>query len=142
MSGVKFERTPEAVMKDQLLFGKYGLYQSKFGETVRHNRAMEGVSGSRMTNQDSGREANFRKEFVGNQITKLFQGATEGISKIRETMRNPNKTGFNDQALIFHFMKALDPASVVREGEYVVATKNAGILDRLGISLNRVMSGE
>lgn len=87
-------------------------------------------------------EMAFRKEYSGSPLVKEFNEANLGINKIREAINSPDKTGFNDQALIFNFMKVLDPGSVVREGEYASAAKNASLFDRFGIKIDRVLSGE
>lgn len=87
---------------------------------------------------------NFRKEYFGNQIVKDTEDATTGIKKIREASKSFNKSGsgFDDMALIFNYMKVLDPGSTVREGEYATASKNASMLDRMGVSWEKVKSGE
>jgi len=87
-------------------------------------------------------ETSFRKEFSGNQIVKDYNDARLGMDKIRKTFEAKDQTGFNDQALIFNFMKVLDPGSVVREGEYATAMKNASLLEGMGIKFNKVMSGQ
>jgi hypothetical protein len=87
-------------------------------------------------------EMAFRKEYSNNPVVKEFNEANLGINKIRQAANSPDKTGFNDQALIFNFMKVLDPGSVVREGEYASATKNASVFDQMGIKIDRALSGE
>lgn len=87
-------------------------------------------------------EASFRKEFEGSPVVKEFNLANTGIKKIREALKAPEQTGFNDQSLIFNYMKVLDPGSVVREGEYATAQKNASLLEAMGVKVNKVMSGE
>lgn len=50
-------------------------------------------------------------------------------------------TAADDLALIFAFMKMLDPGSVVREGEFANAQNTAGIPDRIRNAYNRAISG-
>lgn len=47
-----------------------------------------------------------------------------------------------DLALIFNFMKMLDPGSVVRESEFATAANAAGVPDRVRNTFNRMLTGE
>ena len=51
------------------------------------------------------------------------------------------KSGPGDLGLIFSYMKMLDPASVVREGEQMQAVKTAGISDQLWAAYQNVANG-
>lgn len=51
-------------------------------------------------------------------------------------------TAGGDLALIFNFMKMLDPGSVVRESEFATAAAAASVPERLKGAYNRVISGE
>lgn len=51
------------------------------------------------------------------------------------------KTGAGDMALIFQYMKLLDPSSTVREGEYATAANAAGVPSTLQAIYNRVVGG-
>jgi len=51
-------------------------------------------------------------------------------------------TPAGDLALIFNFMKMLDPGSTVRESEFATAAGAASVPERLKGSYNRVVSGE
>lgn len=53
-----------------------------------------------------------------------------------------HKNASTDQALIFSFMKVLDPASVVRETEYATAQNNASMLDTLAANWKKAIDGE
>jgi len=53
-----------------------------------------------------------------------------------------DKSAAGDLALIFNFMKMLDPGSVVRESEFATAENAAGVPDRIRNSFNKVLSGE
>jgi hypothetical protein len=52
-----------------------------------------------------------------------------------------DKPGAADISLIFSYMKMLDPRSVVREGEFLVARKTGGPADYLLSYLNRLKDG-
>jgi hypothetical protein len=61
-------------------------------------------------------------------------------AKVRQAGTNP--TAANDLALIFGYMKILDPGSVVREGEFANAQNSAGVPDRVRAMYNSVLRGE
>lgn len=96
-------------------------------------------------NKNVHNEMQLSSNFVTNQLVKDTQDSSVGIQKIREAFadqtnsKNPNQ--FNDMALIFNYMKVLDPGSVVREGEYATAQKNAGLLERMGVSVDKIKDG-
>lgn len=60
--------------------------------------------------------------------------ALEGIAK--------NPSAASDIALIFSYMKILDPNSVVRESEFATAQNATGVPDRVRNIYNRVLNGE
>jgi hypothetical protein len=51
------------------------------------------------------------------------------------------KTPSDDIALIFNYMKMLDPTSVVREGEFATAQQTGGIPSNVVNAYNRALSG-
>ena len=60
--------------------------------------------------------------------------------KMEQSANNPSAGG--DLALIFSFMKVLDPGSTVREGEFATAQNAAAVPDRVRNEFNRIMSGQ
>lgn len=62
------------------------------------------------------------------------------ISNINQLMRLP-QTPANDMSLVFAYMKMLDPASTVREGEYTNAQNTTGIADRAYNLYDAVLKG-
>lgn len=78
------------------------------------------------------------------EITKAsteFDKIIGSFDRIQVTaVGEPSAAG--DIALIFNFMKMLDPGSVVREGEFATAQNAAGVPDRVRNTLNRLMRGE
>lgn len=65
----------------------------------------------------------------------------ETLLSSRESART-DKTGASDQAMVFSFMKTLDPGSVVREGEFAQAAKNAGLGSQIVNMFDRVDKGK
>lgn len=85
------------------------------------------------------------------QITKLqtqYKPLVQELRTLEEgyaTASNfdvKTKNIYSDQALIFAFMKILDPTSVVREGEYATALNNASVLDTLSNQWKKAVAGE
>lgn len=82
--------------------------------------------------------ASMRKEFSGQ--SKDYRSVRTAFSKVQETAKNPSAAG--DLALIFNYMKMLDPGSVVREGEFATAQNTAGVPTQVRNVYNRLISGE
>lgn len=61
----------------------------------------------------------FRKEFSGLPAVKAFSSQAQAYGRIIASAKDPSPAG--DLALIFNFMKVLDPGSVVRESEFATA---------------------
>lgn len=81
-------------------------------------------------------EAKFRKEY--SEQTKNFQEVKEAYN--RTLSAQPNAVG--DISLIFSYMKMLDPASVVREGEFATAQNAGGIDDKVRNLYNKTVNGQ
>lgn len=60
--------------------------------------------------------------------------------QIAQAAKNPSAQ--NDLALIFSYMRMLDPTSVVREGEFANAQNAAGVPDQIRNAYNRAISGQ
>lgn len=81
-------------------------------------------------------EAKFRKEY--SDQTKGYQEVKSAYGRVLAS----DQTAAGDIALIFNYMKMLDPGSVVREGEFATA-QNAGGVDAKVYNLyNQLMTGE
>lgn len=83
-------------------------------------------------------EEGFRKEFSAH--AKPYFETRDAFSRVQQAASNPSPAG--DLALIFNFMKMLDPGSVVREGEFATAQNAAGIPERIANMYNRALKGE
>ena len=69
-----------------------------------------------------------------------FVKIRDAFSKVNEAAKNPNAA--SDIALIFSYMRILDPESVVREGEFATAEKARGVPDTVINLYNKVLKGE
>lgn len=84
------------------------------------------------------RESSLRKEFTG--LSKTFRDVRDSFARVQESAKEPSAAG--DLALIFNFMKMLDPGSVVRESEFATAQNAAGIPERIRAQYNKALAGE
>lgn len=75
-----------------------------------------------------------------NTASKEFTGVGDAYSRIIASAADPSAAG--DLALIFSYMKILDPNSVVREQEFANAQNAAGVPDQIRSQYNRVLNGE
>jgi hypothetical protein len=81
-----------------------------------------------------------RKEFDKDPITLETKKVLSGYGRLEAAGKDPSAAG--DLALIFNYMKILDPGSTVREGEFANAQNSGGVPDRVRAMYNNVMKGE
>lgn len=84
-------------------------------------------------------ETKLRKEY--DKSSEDFKEAKLGFEKVQNAAA-ADPSGPNDLALIFGYMKVLDPGSVVREGEFANAENTAGIPGRIRNAYNKVREGQ
>ena len=85
-------------------------------------------------------EKDLRNEF--NQQSKLYLQAFEGYNKVKNAATKEDATGADDIALIFGFMKTIDPNSAVKEGEFATAQDTGSVPERVRGLYNRLIDGE
>lgn len=85
-------------------------------------------------------EHQLRGELSSNPTIKNFSEIKSGYGRMLEGQNA--KTGAGDLAIVYGYMKMLDPTSVVREGEFATAEKTAGVPEQVRILYNKVLSGE
>lgn len=81
-------------------------------------------------------EQKLRNEY--NTQTKEFQEVRSAATRVNAA----EQSAAGDLALIFSFMKALDPGSVVRETEFANAQNASGVDTKIRNIYNRVLTGE
>lgn len=100
---------------------------------------IEGVNKVLNTKETIEGEGGLRKEF--DAVTKDFREQIRpAYERIKAAGAKPSAAG--DLALIFNFMKMLDPGSTVREGEFATAQNAAGIPEIVRNMFNRMQNGE
>lgn len=111
-----------------------GVYQKdKEGKIVT-------VGGVREQDPTFGREKDLRQEYELNPNVKSYQIVRDNYERIRQGAQQTSGAG--DLAIIFGYMKMLDPTSVVREGEQASASNAAGVPAAIRNSYNSIMSGD
>ena len=70
---------------------------------------------------------------------KSVRANIDQVAKIEQAAADD--TGAGDLALIFAFMKMLDPGSVVRESEYARAAEAQGLFRKMGELYNKIQDG-
>jgi len=83
-------------------------------------------------------ETNLRKEWT--KVNEEFRDQNAAYGRIKASAKNHSAAG--DLALIFNYMKMLDPGSTVREGEFATAQNAAGVDQRAAGLYNRILNGE
>lgn len=91
-------------------------------------------------------ETTLRKEYEG--LNKDFISQRDAFGRIMATVGSAMEggridgTAAGDLALIFNFMKLLDPGSVVRESEFRTAAESGSLDERINAHVQRVISGQ
>lgn len=83
-------------------------------------------------------EEGLRKEFTS-QI-KDYSGIREGYRRIQTGAKIDDGAG--DLAIVYGYMKMLDPTSVVREGEFATAENTSGIPSYVMNMYNKIVNGD
>jgi hypothetical protein len=86
-------------------------------------------------------EVQYRKEFDNLPEVKNFKIMRTAKQQVQALATKPNPSATDDVAMIFSYMKMLDPNSVVREGEYATAQNATGIPEQWMNLYNRALQG-
>lgn len=110
-------------------------------EPIPGGPADPAVAGGRNPSANRKAEADFRKEFKALPAVKTFEAARPQFQTLRSLATKPNPTAADDIALIFAYMKTLDPTSVVREGEFATAQNAGSVPESIWNMYNRAREG-
>jgi len=113
-------------------------YENKLREDERKETELQ-----KKRSEDQGKEYFLRADKLRDDFrrdSKTFVDMRDAYSRIEASAKSPSAAG--DLAMIFNFMKLLDPSSVVREGEFATAQNAAGVPERIIAQYNRVIAGE
>lgn len=106
------------------------------GETVKTDKELKAQLAADNTMFD--RSKTLRGEIAKSSVE--FNKVDSAFARVQAATKEPSAAG--DLALIFNFMKILDPGSTVREGEFATAAAAAGLSERIIQAASRVDSGE
>lgn len=85
-------------------------------------------------------ESKLRTEYGNTNTVKDFGLQTQAYQRVLDSAKDPSPAG--DLALIFNYMKVLDPGSTVREGEFATAQNSGSLPEQIMSQYNKVLSGE
>lgn len=95
-----------------------------------------------LTKDQTTRAQKFADEIGKAPEIRGWRKSTQALRTLERLAAPGEETGQKDMALIFTFMKTLDPTSVVREGEYAAAAGSSGLIVQLVEYANKVKKGE
>ncbi len=85
-------------------------------------------------------EGKLRTEYQGGQGYKDFVQQEQAYQRVLDSAKDASPAG--DLALIFNYMKVLDPGSVVRESEFATAASSGAFGERVQAAVNQVINGQ
>lgn len=113
------QKTPQAMQKEQ---AESQLEARK--NQLALQKLEEDVASARRAGPDK-----LRKEWKKSQTTQDTEKLLSSLQKIKKSAESPSAAG--DLALVFNYMKMLDPGSVVRESEFQSAAEARGYFSEL-----------
>jgi hypothetical protein len=125
------ERKPEAILKYEygLKNPQYLLFEKQKEDTAKIDS---------LNKQKFNDSSELRKEFVAQSAD--YQKVRDSYARVLNSTKEPSPAG--DLALIFNYMKMLDPGSVVRESEFATAAQTGSYGQRIQAAAQKIMSGE
>lgn len=109
------------------------------------NKSLKGVADRFDTSQlqsqeQSAKQATYKLQNQFLSESKSFKDSTEAYQRIVASAKDPSPAG--DLALIYNYMKVLDPGSTVREGEFATAAAAGSFGDRVKAAVLKINNGE
>jgi hypothetical protein len=83
-------------------------------------------------------EQGLRKEYTS--LTSDLRTINDSMNRMRTASKT--NSGAGDIAMVYSYMKMLDPTSVVREGEYATAENTGGVPEKIANVYNKIISGQ
>lgn len=137
------KETPRSGIVGEYEYAKEGGYTGSFqeyqNEDANRKRPSTNINMPSVTSTNR-RVDSIVTQFTNSPITKKYNVVSDAVAFVSRL--NPNTTSpADDQALIYAFAKAMDPDSVVREGEYATVGKYAqSWASKFGFDAQRVLS--
>lgn len=82
--------------------------------------------------------AGLRDDF--RQDSKVFQGVADAYQRVSDSAADPSGAG--DIALLYNYLKVLDPASTVREGEFATVGSSGGLPTQVQGFFSKMVNGK
>lgn len=134
----RLTRAPEKpqTKPGQLIFDRK-LVATQFGEDSPQMQAFDEAA-KQPDEVDLTNERGVRGEFT--RLSGEFLDVRASFGRIAQAAENPSPAG--DMALIFNYMKMLDPQSVVRESEFAQAAATGSFGERIQAGVERILTGK
>ena len=134
------KKAQELATTKNALMQRYFFLLGKTDEYVKMKAAEAKAKGTTGIGGKSPFEAtqSLRKEFTAQ--SKVFRDVRDSFARVEESSIEPSAAG--DLALIFNYMKMLDPASVVRESEFAQAAATGAWGERIKAAGLKILEGE
>ncbi len=98
---------------------------------------------AKRTNLTDDQRAVFNSQTSAFRINPVVRDFENMIGQTANMVASMNQdSGPGDIAAVYQFMKTLDPSSVVRETEFAMAAKSAGVLPYISNAFQRLEKGE
>jgi len=139
-----YEKTASDIALNQAQAGGVGRQSAPSGYQFTPEGSLAPIKGGPadkpVEDASFGDESGLRKELMGLQPVKNYDIVKNFYQRGMEVAKEDTAAG--DIALIFSYMKVLDPTSVVREGEYATAENAAAIPTRIKNAYNKAIEGQ
>lgn len=122
------------------------LFNTRTAETKPLEGMEPGAGGFVDPKEAFDREKDLAAQYSGQDPVETYQAVRSSYERVREAAQigntNPNGSGAADVALVFAYMKMLDPTSVVREGEFAQAAQAGGVPSAVLNMYNNLVKGD
>lgn len=108
-------------------------------EEYSFGKARGGAGGREAAGPTRGQQLTVANQYQTTPTTRSFATARDAYARLESVGKLATPAG--DLALIFNYMKMLDPTSVVREGEFATAANAGSVPDRMINLYNRALEG-
>ncbi len=128
---------------------KADLTHTQTPDSIASNRVAirgQNLTDARARDANAATQGNFAVNTEGklrddyNKASQEFVKVRDAHQRVIESAKDPSAAG--DLALIFNYMKVLDPGSTVREGEFATAQNSGSIPERVRAQYNKAAAGE
>lgn len=119
----------------QYEFTKQGIGNKYTGELKPYAK---GQADPETTMEQSKHEQSLRKEYT--DLSKDVRSTQVSLGRLREAAKQ--ETGAGDIAMVYTYMKMLDPGSSVLQGEYATAENSGGVPEKIIATYNKALTGQ